>query len=397
VTAPKPLRPLDNVRVLDFTRVLAGPFATQMLSDYGAEVIKIENPDGGDDTRAWGPPFVKGESAYFLSANRGKKSLALNLKEERARKLVRRLVAESDVVVENFRPGTLDRLGFGYEACRSLNPKIVFCSISGYGQTGPDRDRPGYDLVAQGLSGFMDLTGPEEGDPHKVGTSVADLVAGLYAVQGILLALLARERTGKGQWVDVSLLDGLISLLTYQAGIFFASGKPPRRLGNRHPTICPYESFRASDGHFNLAVGNDKLWAEFCRAVERPDLQEDARFKTNADRVQHRDALTPLLEKLFAKRTQEEWIRLFDEHGVPAGPIYSLQKVFANPQVEARGMALTTEHKKAGKIRLLGLPVKLSETPGQPQGAPPLLGEHNEEIFRRFGDDFLPPQGPPHD
>jgi crotonobetainyl-CoA:carnitine CoA-transferase CaiB-like acyl-CoA transferase len=383
----KPIRPLDNIRVVDFSRVLAGPFASQALSDFGAEVVKIENPDGGDDTRAWGPPFVKGESAYFLSANRGKKSVALNLKEERSRKLVRRLIEKSDVVLENFRPGTMDRLGFGYDACRMLNPKIIYCSISGYGQTGPEKDRPGYDLVAQGLSGVMDVTGPAGGDPHKVGTSVADLVAGLYAVQGVLLAVIARERTGKGQMVDVALLDGLISLLTYQAGIFFASGQSPRRRGNQHPTICPYETFRASDGYFNVAVGSERLWETFCGAIEKAELAKDPRFKSNADRVQNRAELTEALEKLFAKRPQADWLALFDRHGVPAGPIYSVGQALGQPQALARAMVLGAEHKKAGKIRMLGIPVKLSETPGLPQGAPPTLGEHTEEIFRRFGDE----------
>jgi crotonobetainyl-CoA:carnitine CoA-transferase CaiB-like acyl-CoA transferase len=383
----KPIRPLDNIRVVDFSRVLAGPFASQALSDFGAEVVKIENPDGGDDTRAWGPPFVKGESAYFLSANRGKKSVALNLKEERSRKLVRRLIEKSDVVLENFRPGTMDRLGFGYDACRMLNPKIIYCSISGYGQTGPEKDRPGYDLVAQGLSGVMDVTGPAGGDPHKVGTSVADLVAGLYAVQGVLLAVIARERTGKGQMVDVALLDGLISLLTYQAGIFFASGQSPRRRGNQHPTICPYETFRASDGYFNVAVGSERLWETFCGAIEKAELAKDPRFKSNADRVQNRAELTEALEKLFAKRPQADWLALFDRHGVPAGPIYSVGQALGQPQALARAMVLGAEHKKAGKIRMLGIPVKLSETPGLPQGAPPTLDEHTEEIFRRFGDE----------
>jgi crotonobetainyl-CoA:carnitine CoA-transferase CaiB-like acyl-CoA transferase len=313
--------------------------------------------------------------------------VALNLKEERSRKLVRRLIEKSDVVLENFRPGTMDRLGFGYDACRMLNPKIIYCSISGYGQTGPEKDRPGYDLVAQGLSGVMDVTGPAGGDPHKVGTSVADLVAGLYAVQGVLLAVIARERTGKGQMVDVALLDGLISLLTYQAGIFFASGQSPRRRGNQHPTICPYETFRASDGYFNVAVGSERLWETFCGAIEKAELAKDPRFKSNADRVQNRAELTEALEKLFAKRPQADWLALFDRHGVPAGPIYSVGQALGQPQALARAMVLGAEHKKAGKIRMLGIPVKLSETPGLPQGAPPTLGEHTEEIFRRFGDE----------
>ncbi|HOW28160.1 MAG TPA: CoA transferase [Elusimicrobiota bacterium] len=381
-----PITPLGHIRVLDFSRVLAGPFTSQILADFGAEVIKIENPDGGDDTRAWGPPFLNGESAYFLSANRGKKSVTMNLKEEKSRKLVLNLITKSDVILENFRPGTMDRLGFGYPSVAQMNPKIIYCSISGYGQTGPFKDKPGYDLVAQGMSGVMALTGETDGSPFKVGTSIADLVAGLYAMQGILLALVARERTGKGQRVDVSLLDGLVSLLSYQAGIYFATGQAPTRRGNQHPTICPYETLKASDGYFNVAVGNEKLWALFCKLIGEEALASDDRFKTNSDRVKNRPALLKILDGVLIKKKVQEWMTLFDKNGIPGGPILPLNEALTHPHVLAREMVLEGDHKKAGKIKMLGVPVKLSDTPARPDGVPPLLGEHTDEIFKKYSD-----------
>lgn len=373
------MMPLEGIKILDLSRVLAGPFCSMILGDFGAEVIKIENPEGGDDTRAWGPPFLEGESAYFLSVNRNKKSVTVNLKTEEGKKFVWDLVKESDVFLENFRPGTLDKLGFSYEAVAKVNPKMVYASISGYGQTGPEKMRPGYDLVAQGMSGMMELTGSPEGPPTKVGTSIADLVAGLYCTIGILLALQARQRTGKGQRVDVSLLDGQISLLTYQAGIYFASGKVPRRRGNQHPTICPYETFHAKDGYINLAVGSEKLWAKFCEVIGKPELKNDPKFATNKNRVENHDALFPILDKMIGKKPVNYWLELFDKSGIPAGPILPVDKVFQHPQVIAREMVSEVLHKKIGKMKLIGIPIKLSETPGSIRLPPPLLGEHNDK------------------
>lgn len=369
--------PLDHIKILDLSRVLAGPFCSMILGDFGAEVIKVENPDGGDDTRAWGPPFIEGESAYFLSVNRNKKSVTVNLKSEEEKKLIWDIIKNADVVLENFRPGTLDKLGFDYKTISEVNPKIVYATISGYGQTGPEWLRPGYDLVAQGMSGIMDITGYPEGPPTKVGTSIGDLVAGLYCTIGILLALQAREKTGKGQRVDVSLLDGQVSLLTYQAGIYFASGKIPQRKGNQHPTICPYETFRAKDGYLNIAVGSEKLWAVFCDAIQKPELKNDPQFAANKDRVKNRNLLFPILDKLIGKKPVAYWLELFDQAGIPAGPILSVDKVFSHPQVLAREMVVETHHKKVGKIKLTGIPIKLSETPGSVRLPPPLLGEHN--------------------
>jgi crotonobetainyl-CoA:carnitine CoA-transferase CaiB-like acyl-CoA transferase len=383
----KKIRPLDHIKVLDLSHSLAGPFSSQILADFGAEVIKIEDPNGGDISRLWGPPFIKGESVNFLSVNRGKKSVVVNLKSEQGKQVIRNLVMKSDVLLENFRPGTLDRLGFGYEAVSVLNSKMIYCSISGYGQTGPEQNRHGDDLVTQGLSGMMDLTGSPEGAPYKVGTSLAALVAGLYAVQGILLALIARDRTGKGQSVDVSLLDGQISLLTYQAGIYFATGKAPTRRGNEHPTLCPYETFKAQDGYINIAVCNDKLWKEFCNIVGRTDLVEQNKFKTNSDRVQNRLELVTILEKIICQKPVNEWLVRFEEKGIPAGPILSLDKVLSQPQVMAREMLVETNHPKAGKIKMLGNPVKLSETPCDLTAPPPLLGEHTDEIIQKYADE----------
>lgn len=371
--------PLEDIKILDLSRVLAGPFCSMILGDFGAEVIKIENPDGGDDTRAWGPPFVEGESAYFLSVNRNKKSITVNLKTEEGKKFIWDLVKKSDVFLENFRPGTLDKLGFSYDAVSKTNPKIIYASISGYGQTGPEKMRPGYDLVAQGMSGLMDITGSPDGPPTKLGTSIADLVAGLYCAIGILLALQARNKTGKGQRVDVSLLDGQISLLTYQAGIYFATGKAPKRKGNQHPTICPYETFHAKDGYLNIAVGSEKLWAELCAVIGKPELKDAPQFATNKDRVEHRDELFPILDKMIGKKPMSHWLELFDKAGIPAGAILSIDKVFEHPQVLAREMITEVVHKKIGKMKITGIPIKLSDTPGSVRLPPPTLGEQNEK------------------
>lgn len=373
---------LDGIKVLDLSRVLAGPYGTQILADHGAEVWKVEIPGKGDDTRAFGPPFQNGESAYFLSVNRNKRSITVNMKHPDGIALVRDLAAKADVLIENFRPGTLDKLGLDYDSARSLNPRIIYCSVSGFGQTGPWALKPGYDLAIQGMGGLMSLTGETDGPPTKVGTSIADIVSGIYAAQGILLALVARNRTGQGQRIDVSMLDGQVSLLTYQAGIYFAEGKSPMRKGNQHPTICPYETFRTADGYLNLAVGNDKLWLTFCDLIERPDLKADDRFATNPKRVAARNTLFPILSEVFAAKPTAHWVDALEKAGIPAGPIYTVEQVLNHPQVLSRDMVVPMDHPKAGPIKLTGIPIKLSETPGEAKTPPPTVGQHTEEILR---------------
>jgi crotonobetainyl-CoA:carnitine CoA-transferase CaiB-like acyl-CoA transferase len=374
---------LEGIRVVDLSRILAGPYCSMLLSDFGAEVIKIENPDKGDDTRAYGPPFVDGESVYFLSVNRGKRSLALNLKSPEGRDVLTKLIRRADVLLENFRRDFLQNIGFGYDDVARLNPKIIYASITGFGHTGPWADRPGYDLAVQGMSGIMSLTGDPNGPPYKTGTSLADITAGLYAALGILLALQARQRTGRGQKVDVSLLDGQVSLLTYQAGIYFGTGQSPNRKGNQHPTIVPYETFQARDRYFNLAVGNDRLWQQFCDLLGRQDLKEQ--FPTNPQRVEQHDKLFPMLQQIFAGKTADEWLALLEKAGIPCGPIYTVAEALEHPQVKAREMVVERPHPKLGKVKLTGVPVKLSDTPGEAGAAPPLLGQHTEEILRELG------------
>jgi CoA:oxalate CoA-transferase len=376
------VKPLDGIRVVDLSRILAGPYCSMLLSDFGADIIKIENPNKGDDTRAYGPPFVDGESVYFMSVNRGKRSLALDLKSAKGREVLTKLIHQSDVLLENFRRDFLQSIGFGYDEVAKLNPKIIYASITGYGHTGPWADRPGYDLAVQGQSGIMSLTGDPAGPPFKTGTSLADITAGIYATLGILLALQARQRTGRGQKVDVSLLDGQVSFLTYQAGIYFGTGKTPTRKGNQHPTIVPYETFKARDRYFNLAVGNDRLWVQFCDLLGRQDLKQT--FPTNPIRVEKHDALFPLLQEIFAGKTADEWLAIFEKAGLPCGPIYSVAEVLEHPQVKAREMVIERPHPKLGKVKLTGVPIKLSETPGEAGAAPPLLGQHTDEILREI-------------
>jgi crotonobetainyl-CoA:carnitine CoA-transferase CaiB-like acyl-CoA transferase len=375
------MKPLDGIRVLDLTRVLAGPYCTMLLADMGADVVKVERPGAGDDTRAFGPPFVNGESAYFMSINRNKRSLTLNLKEDKARQILRQLLETVDVVVENFRPGTMESFGFGYEAVHDFNPALVFCSISGYGHTGPDADLPGYDLIIQGEGGAASLTGDTEGPPYKVGNSQADIVAGMMAFQGILLALLARHQSGTGQKIDISMLDCQVAMLTYQAGIYFATGESPTRLGNQHPTITPYETYRCKDGFINLACGNDNMWRTFCRVIGQEEWTADLRFRTNADRVGHRRQLAALLEPVILQKTTQEWIDQLRQNGLPCGPIQTVGQVCEDPQVIARDMIVSLDHPTAGPIRVTGVPIKLSDTPGEVHSAPPTLGQHTTEVL----------------
>ena len=376
--------PLQGVRVLDFCRVVSGPFATMLLGDLGADVLKIEEPKAGDESRTYGPPFVGGESAYFLSVNRNKRSCALDLKSESGKELARRLVSVADVVIENFRPGTMERLGLGFETLRQANDRLLYCGISGFGRTGPDAARPGYDLILQGESGVMDITGDPDGLPTKVGTSIADLVTGLYAAQAVLAALAQRQRTGKGGRVDVSMLDSMASLLTFNAGMYFASGESPKRRGNAHPTISPYETFRAADGWFNLGVANDRFWAAFCEAVERPDLLEDPRFARASDRAALRADLKAILEPIFLEKPRDHWTTLFATAGIPCGAIRSVGEVCEAPQLAARGVAREMEHPAVGSLRYLASALRFDDAPPPEARRPPLLGENTREVLSEW-------------
>ena len=376
---------LSGLRVLDLSRILSGPFATMTLADLGADVIKVEQPGTGDDTRQWGPPFQGGEAAYFLSVNRNKRSLAVDLKSAGGLAVVRELAAWSDIVVENFRPGTAARLGLGYEELAREHPGLVYASISGYGQTGPDSARAGYDAIAQARSGIMSVTGEADGPPVRVGVSSADLVAGMWAVIGILAALRERDRSGAGQWVDISLLDGSVSWLTYVASGYFASGERPRRYGSAHPTIAPYQAFGTADGYVMVAVGNDGLWRRFAPAVGLGELLDDDRFRTNPQRVGHRDTLIPLIEKAMSARSSDDWVRRLDEAGVPVGPIQTVDEVMHDPQVLARGMVSELKHPTAGTLRTIGCPVRLTATPPAVRTVPPLLGQHTDDVLAELG------------
>ena len=371
--------PLEDLRVCDLSRILSGPYCTMALGDMGAEVIKVE-PPAGDDTRGWGPPFVKGESAYFLSLNRNKKSIVLDLKTEAGKDALRKLIRKSDVLVENFKAGTLARLGFDFDQVAKTNPRLIYCSITGYGHTGPRASAPGFDVVIQGESGAMDVTGFPDGPPIKFGLSIADIVAGMNAVQAILLALRVREKTGHGQHIDIGLLDSLVGCLTYQAQNHFA-GVAPKRLGNRHPSISPYEMFEAADGFLNVGVGNEGLWKKFCAAIGLRELCEDPRFASNADRLRNYDSLRPLLAGRLKTKPRAEWKRILEEAGIPSGYINTVEEVFNDPQIQARGMIEQIHHPTIGLLKLVGIPIKLSDSPGKIRLPPPRLGEHTEEIL----------------
>jgi crotonobetainyl-CoA:carnitine CoA-transferase CaiB-like acyl-CoA transferase len=373
---------LDGITVVDFTRVLSGPFCTMQLADMGARVIKIEQPGRGDDTRGWGPPFIAGESAYFLSVNRNKESITVDLKHPDAAAVINGLLSRADVLVENFRPGTMERLGLGFEQVASKLPRLIYCSISGFGQTGPRREEAGYDAVAQAEGGLMSITGPAEGPGYRLGVAVSDIVSGMFAVQGVTLALFARERTGKGQRVDVSMLDATAALLTYQAGIYFATGTTPPRMGNRHPTITPYETFEASDGDFVVAVGNDEQWRKFCRVIGAGGMAEDPRFATNRDRLENYDELRPLLAERLRGRMRDNWVDALKKAGVPCGSVRTVSEVLEDPQIKAREMIQPVEHPVSGHIRAMGNPVKLSDQKGCAGLPPPTLGQHTDAVLR---------------
>ena len=372
------MTPLQGVTVLDLTRVLSGPYCTMMLADMGARVIKVEQPRKGDDTRGWGPPFVNGESSYFLSINRNKESDTLDFKHPEGRAILEQLIAKADVLVENFRPGTLDKLGLDYASIAERFPRLVYCSVSGFGQTGPRRKEAGYDAVMQAEGGLMSITGSADGQPYRLGVAIADIVSGMFAAQGITAALFARERTGRGQAVDIAMLDSVVALLSYQAGIYFANGAAPPRLGNRHPTIVPYETFRASDGDFVIAVGNDEQWGRFCGVTAFP---ADERYATNRQRVTNYADLKPALDALLGTATRDHWIGRLKAAGVPCGSVRDLHDVFTDPQTLARDMLVELEHATAGLLKMTGTPLKFSDTPGSVRTPPPLLGEHTAAVL----------------
>ena len=377
--------PLAGLRVLDFTRVLAGPMCTMLLGDMGAEVIKIEDPVHGDETRGWAP-FVGGWSTYFLSVNRNKKSVAIDLKSDDGKALLDELIKSADVLAENFRPGTLERLGFGPDRARAMNERLIYCSISGYGTTGPRRDLPGYDMVIQGESGLMDVTGFPETGPTKVGVAITDCVAALYAVQGILLALISRSQTGKGQFLDLALLDSAVSVLGLPAGIVAANGSSPGRRGNQHPSLAPYAPYPARDGHVIVAVANPRLWSRFCSAVGAEHLEHDPRFATNDARLVNRADLNRQIETLFANETVDALIGRLSEARVPCGRVRKMEDVLVDPQLAARGMLFDISTSEA-TVKMPGNPIRLSELAALASGVPPALGEHTDEIRERFAID----------
>jgi len=386
---------LSHIRVLDLSRVLAGPWCTQNLADLGADVIKVEKPGSGDDTRAWGPPYLKdaggndtGESAYYLSCNRGKRSLALDIAHPEGRRVVRELARHCDVLVENFKVGGLAKYGLDWDSLRTLNPRLVYCSITGFGQDGPYAARAGYDFIVQGMGGLMSVTGEPDGvsggGPQKVGVAVADLFTGMYATVAVLAALTFREQSGEGQHIDLSLLDAQVAMLANQNMNYLTTGQAPARRGNAHPNIVPYQTFATADGHVILAVGNDAQFRRFCELAGCAGLADDARFAANRDRVANRTALVPLLEPLLRQRTTHAWVEALEDAGVPCGPINRLGEVFADPQVRHRGMRIDLPHALAGSVPLVASPIRLSASPLEYASAPPLLGQHTNEILHEL-------------
>ena len=389
---------LSHIRVLDLSRILAGPWAGQILADLGADVIKVERPGPGDDTRGWGPPWIKDDqgqdtsvASYYLCANRNKRSITVDITQPEGQDIVRRLAAQSDVVLENFKLGGLKQYGLDYDSLKAVNPRLVYCSITGFGQDGPYAPRAGYDFLIQGLGGLMSITGRPDGEPGagpmKVGVALTDILTGLYATNAVLAALAWREKSGEGQYIDMALLDVQVACLANQAMNYLATGSNPRRMGNAHPSIVPYQDFPTADGHMILAIGNDGQFARFCEVAGRPELAADARFATNRARVENRAELIPLLNEITATRTTAEWIGQLEARAVPCGPINGLAEVFADPQVQARGLAVKMPHPEAGEVPLVASPIRLSKTPVEYRRAPPLVGEHTDEILADLGVD----------
>ena len=383
--------PLQGFRVLDLSRILAGPWASQMLADLGAEVIKIERPGSGDDTRAWGPPYMPDpsaaattESAYFHGANRGKQSLCIDMGNARGQALIRDLVEHSDVLIENFKVGGLARYGLDYDSLKAINSKLVYCSITGFGQTGPYAARAGYDFMIQAMGGMMSVTGEADGQPMKIGVALADVLTGLYAANAIQAALIHQRETGQGQYIDMALLDVQVATLANQAMNYLATGNSPRRLGNAHPNIVPYQAFQTADGHIILAVGNDAQFERFCDLAEVPELATDDRFRKNSDRVGHRETLVPQITAIMQSKTSADWLEQLNARGIPCGPINDLEQVFADPQVQHRGLQLELEHPVAGKVASVANPIRFSQTPIEYDRAPPLLGQHTDAVLQRI-------------
>jgi crotonobetainyl-CoA:carnitine CoA-transferase CaiB-like acyl-CoA transferase len=384
--------PLSHIRVLDLSRVLAGPWAGQNLADLGAEVIKVERPKSGDDSRAFGPPWVKDtegkdtrDSAYFTSANRGKKSITLNIADPEGQRIVRELAKQSDVLIENYKFGDLARYGLGYDDLKAINPGLIYCSVTGFGQTGPFRERPGYDFMIQGMGGMMSVTGEPDnapgGGPQRAGVPVADIITGMYASIAICAAIASRERTGRGQHIDCALLDSQIALLSYQNANFFATGKSPARIGNLHPNIVPYQPFRTSDGSVIVACGNDNLYRKLCDVIKRPDLVTNERFATNGKRVENRAEMTRILQEIFSTRSTREWVADLEAAGVANGPINTVAEVYEEPQVIARNIRLELDHPVAGKLSGVASPMRFSDTTIEYRSAPPVLGQHTDEVL----------------
>jgi len=378
-------QPLTGIRVVDLTRVMAGPFCTMLLGDLGADVIKVERPGTGDDTRSWGPPFIDGISAYYLCVNRNKRSITIDLKHPAGQEVLWRMIEQADVIVENFSPGTVERLGFGYDVVRTRRPTIVYCSISGFGQTGPGRNRTAYDQIVQGMSGLMSVTGFPDGQPTRFGVPIADIAAGMFAAYAVVAALLYCARTGEGQYIDTSMLGGQVALLTYQAGIYFATGETPRRTGNAHPIVAPYQTFRTADGYVNIAAGNDTMFGRLCRALGLDHLVGDERFSTNAGRITNLPLLVEEIERVSVQYRTTEIVELLDRVDVPCGPIYTLPEVFADPQVQHLELRQRVPHPVLGLVDQLGFPYRFSSTCASIRRHPPLLGEHTEEVLTELG------------
>lgn len=376
---------LAGVKVLDLTQIMAGPYCAMTLGDMGADVVKVEKPNGGDDARRMGPPFINGESAAFLGINRNKRSVVVDMRTDSGLEIVQNLARRSDILLQNFRPGSLDRMGLGYEQVREINPAIVYCTISGFGSTGPYARRGGFDLVAQGMSGLMSVTGHPGAPPAKVGVPICDLNAGAFAAIGVLTAYINRLRTGAGQHVDTSLLEGGIAYTFWESAMHFATGETPGPKGSAHRLTAPYQAFETADGNINVGAANQANWERLCAAIGRDDLALDPRFANPSDRMDNLEALAAALEETFARETSDHWLTALDAAGVPAGPIYALDEVYADPQVRARDMVVETEHPVAGRVRNIGIPIKLSETPGAFRRPAPTLGQHTDEVLRELG------------
>ncbi len=383
--------PLQGFRVIDLSRILAGPWASQMLADLGAEVIKIERPGSGDDTRGWGPPYMPDESgratteaAYFHGANRGKQSVCIDMSKSEGQSLIRDLVGSSDVLIENFKVGGLKKYGLDYASLKQSHPRLVYCSITGFGQTGPYANRAGYDFMIQAMGGIMSVTGEADGSPMKIGVALADVLTGLYAANAIQAALIHQQKTGEGQYIDMALLDVQVATLANQAMNYLATGSSPGRLGNAHPNIVPYQAFQTADGHIILAIGNDAQYERFCDLAGCGELAADARFRSNSGRVQYRDSLVPQIAQIMLQKTSAAWLEALNDRGIPCGPINDIEQVFSDPQVRHRGMQLELDHPVAGKVASVANPIRLSQTPVEYQQSPPVLGEHTDDVLRRL-------------